>query len=471
MSIDKKLINKAAGITYDSRKVQKDYIFVCIKGEKNDGHNFAKQASDKGAALIISQKALPGISCPYIIVEDTQKALAEVSAVLYDYPSKKMGLIGVTGTNGKTTITHIIEKMFEKAGISCALIGTLGCRFSSDEGYIASEHTTPQASDLQQNLKTILDKDIQKAVMEVSSHALEQNRVAECEFSGAVYTNLTQDHLDYHITMDNYFKAKAKLLNLLKPNAYSITNADDPYFKTLNHTLSYGINNEADIKAEDIIFSAGGSEFNCKTPSGSRKVKLQLAGQFNIYNVLAAIAVGIAENIELDTIIEAVEEVPGIPGRFEVIARQPLVIVDYAHTPNGLENVLNAAKELLPEKGKLICVVGCGGDRDVTKRPKMGRIAEDICDRVIITSDNPRTEDPQQIITDILTGIKELDPKKIVVESDRAIAIEQAIIHAEPQDVVVIAGKGHEDYQIIGTEKFHFDDREKARTALQKILK
>lgn len=475
ININEKTLKNITGIAYDSRKVEKDNAFVCIKGEHSDGHNYAPQAAENGAVLIITEKELSGISCPQIVVEDTKFALAQISAMFYDYPSKKLGMIGVTGTNGKTTVTHIVESIFEKANISCALIGTLGSRLSSKEDYIEGEHTTPQASDLQQILKTFVDKNIERAVMEVSSHALEQNRVAECEFSGAVFTNLTQDHLDYHVTMQKYFEAKALLLNLLKNDSYAVINSDDEYFATLKpgnaKVFTYGIENDADIKAENIEFSVNGSKFLCKTPLGNKNVKIQLAGLFNVYNVLAAISVGIAEGIDLDKCIEAVESIGGIPGRFEVVSREPLVIVDYAHTPNGLENVLESAKELVPAKGKLVCVFGCGGDRDITKRPKMGKIAEKICDKIIITSDNPRTEDPQQIITDILTGISELDSKKIIVELDRTIAIEQAILNSTPQDVIVLAGKGHETYQIIGTEKHHYDDREKAREALLKIAK
>lgn len=469
MDINKEILENITGITYDSRRVKQGNVFVCIKGENYDGHDFAARAAQNGASLIISEKKLNEISCPHMVVEDTKPALARLAAMFYDYPSKKLGLIGVTGTNGKTTVTHMVESIFEKAGISCALIGTLGSRFSSGDEYIFEGHTTPQASDLQQILSSFADRNIKKVVAEVSSHALEQDRVAECEFSGAVFTNLTQDHLDYHITMENYFRAKTKILNLLKKDAYVIINADDEYFSGLNRTLSYGIRNNADIQAEDIKFCVSGSEFLCKTPSGKQKVKLRVTGLFNIYNVLAAIGVGLAEGIGLSACIEAVESITGIPGRFEVVSGNPLVIVDYAHTPNGLENVLNAAGELVPDNGRLVCVFGCGGDRDITKRPRMGRIAEKLCDKVIITSDNPRTEDPQQIITDILTGIKELDPKKTIVEPDREIAIEQAILSASGGDVIVIAGKGHENYQILGTEKYYFDDREKAREALQRI--
>jgi len=475
LNIDSELLNNITGITYDSRKVEPGNVFVCIKGEHTDGHNYMQQAIENGAVLIIAQKQLGDISCPQVVVDDTKLALAQLSAKFYNYPSKKLGMIGVTGTNGKTTVTHIVEAIFEKAGISCALIGTLGNRLSSAADYVSSDHTTPQANDLQQIMASFVEKGIQRAVMEVSSHALEQNRVAECEFSGAVFTNLTQDHLDYHITMENYFEAKSLLLNLLKNDAYAVINADDEYFQRLNpegvRVFTYGLINNPAIKAENIVYSASGSTFLCRTPLGDKNVSIKLTGQFNVYNVLAAIGVGIAEGIDLNTCIDAVENISGIPGRFEVVSHEPLVIVDYAHTPNGLENVLEAAKELVPIKGRLVCVFGCGGDRDITKRPKMGRIAEKYCDRVIITSDNPRTEDPQQIITDILTGINALDSKKIIVERDRTIAIEQAILNSQPDDVIIIAGKGHEDYQIIGNKKHHFDDREKARDALKKIPK
>ncbi len=474
------------GITQDSRKVLQGGIFVCIPGEKVDGHDFIKQAVENGAKLIISQKKLPeNINCPYIVVKDTKFAMACLSAIFYKNPSRDIDLIGVTGTNGKTTVTHLVETIFKQAKIPCALMGTLGSRFSPEESYAQTEHTTEQAPELQQKLRDIADKGIKKAVMEVSSHALDQHRVTECEFSGAAFTNLTQDHLDYHITMDNYFKAKSKLLNLLKSdpdkNKYAIINADDRYLSKLTGLIpknienvkvfTYGVTNKANITAEKIEFCPEGSKFICKTPVGNKKVKIRLAGMFNVYNVLTAIGIAIAEGIELNTIIKAVESTESIPGRFETVSTKPLVVIDYAHTPNGLENVLEAAKAIVPAKGQLICVFGCGGDRDVTKRPQMGRIAENLCDKIIITSDNPRTEDPQQIITDILTGISKLNTTKIIVEPDRAIAIEQAIVNSRKDDVIVIAGKGHEDYQLVNNEKLHFDDREEAKKALRKIKK
>lgn len=468
------------GISYNSKTVQKGDIFVCLVGEHTDGHNYASGAVEKGTAAVIAQKDINIKDVPVIIVDDTQYALAQVACALNDFPSEKLRLIGITGTNGKTTVTHLVENIFEHAGLKCGLIGTLGQRFSSKEGYREAKHTTPQAPELQHTLKTMLDNGIERVVMEVSSHALEQHRVGCTKFSVAVLTNLTQDHLDYHITMDNYFKAKSKLFSSLKNekdgNNYAVINMDDPngerFISVIPEgikVLTYGINNQADIRAKNIEFSVYGSKFNCETPSGEITVNLQMTGLFSIYNALAALAIGIGENIDLATCIKALESTKGVAGRFEVVVREPLIIVDYAHTPDGLSNVLNAARKIVPEGGRLICVFGCGGDRDATKRPKMGKIAEDLADKVIITSDNPRSEDPQQIITDILTGIKSLNSEKISVEIDRKSAIELAITNSNLNDVIVLAGKGHEDYQILKDKTIHFDDREEAKIAFEKI--
>ena len=467
------------GISFNSKTVKHGNAFVCVKGEHVDGHDFAENAVNNGAIIIISTKELPIKSVPVLKVKDTALALAQTAAVFYDFPCKKINLLGITGTNGKTTVTHLLENIFEKAHLKCGLVGTLGSRYSSTDEYITSGHTTPQASDLQKVFRDFLDKDIKNVVMEVSSHSLEQHRVAECSFKGAVLTNLTQDHLDYHITMENYFLAKSKLFSILENNSesYAVINKDDSYAErfieyTPNNTriLTYGIQNKADIMAENIEFSVYGSKFICTTPFGTKEVNLQMTGMFSIYNALAAIGAGLAEGIDLNTCIEALEATPSVAGRFEVVSRKPLVIVDYAHTPDGLENVLKAAKEIVPSGGKLICVFGCGGDRDATKRPQMGRIAETLSDKVIITSDNPRSEDPQQIITDILSGIKSLSSSRIVVEVDRGTAIEMAVRSSSELDVILLAGKGHEDYQILNNETIHFDDREEARKALEKIL-
>lgn len=464
------------GISYNSKTTKKGDIFVCMVGEHTDGHEYAPMAVEKGAAAVISQQELD-LDVPILLVEDTNLALGEVSNVFYEFASKEMFLIGVTGTNGKTTVTHLIENIFEKAKKPCGLIGTLGQRISSKAEYTDAKHTTPQAPELQATLRKMVENNLENVVMEVSSHSLEQHRIEGCEFNGAVFTNLTQDHLDYHITMTNYAKAKAKLFSMLKnpkENHFAVINLDDDYaMEMLSATpsdaevLAYSIHNErADIIAKNINYSSFGASFECTTPFGNKKINLQMTGEFSVYNALAALCAGILSGVDIDTCIEALENTKNVAGRFEVVSKEPLVIVDYAHTPDGLDNVLTAAKQLLQQDGELICVFGCGGDRDSTKRPKMAKIADDLADKVIITSDNPRSEDPQQIITDVLAGIKSLDSHRIIVEIDRRDAIERAIKIAKPQDIVVVAGKGHEDYQILKDETIHFDDREEVTRAL-----
>ena len=470
---------EVTGVSYNSQTLQKGEIFVCLAGEHVDGHNFAHQVQENGASAIVSQKSLENITIPNIIVKDTRLALAQIAALLYDFPSKKLNLIGITGTNGKTTVTHLVENIIEKAGMPCGLIGTLGHRFSSTGEYLQAKHTTPQSPELQQVLKAMLDKNIKHVVMEVSSHSLDQHRVGECEFKGAVLTNLTQDHLDYHITMENYFKAKSKLFSSLKEgDKYAVINRDDEYAERFIQAvpdnariLTYGIMNNADIVAKNIEFSENGSRFECITPYGKKWINLEMTGMFNIYNTLAALGVGLCEGIDLEICIKALESTKGVAGRFEVVVKKPLSVVVYDHTPDGLSNILNTAKKIVPKDGKLICLFGCGGDRDATKRPKMGKIAEDIADIVIITSDNPRSEDPQQIITDILTGIKSLNSDTIFIEIDRKSAIELSMKIAQENDIIVLAGKGHEDYQILKNETIHFDDREEARKAFEKCFK
>jgi UDP-N-acetylmuramoyl-L-alanyl-D-glutamate--2,6-diaminopimelate ligase len=380
-------------------------------------------------------------------------------------------LIGITGTNGKTTVTHLVQKMLENNGEKCALIGTLGYKLSSGGEYKEAKHTTPQAPELQATLDLIKNKEgIKNVAMEVSSHALEQNRVGGCDFKGAVLTNLTQDHLDYHITMDNYFESKAILFKNLEAGNFAVINIDDQYAQRFIDVipegvriLTYGVKNNADLIAKDVKFSPSGAEFICVTPKGEKNVKLQMNGMFSVYNVLAAFAVGMALNIDLEVCIKSLEDTNGVAGRFEIVANNPLVIVDYAHTPDGLENVLTAAREITPKDSKLICLFGCGGDRDATKRPKMGAIAEKLSDKIVITSDNPRSEDPQQILTDILTGLKSVNTQNVFVEADRGKAILLLKTISNENDVVLIAGKGHEDYQILKDKTIHFDDREEAR--------
>lgn len=476
MIINSKEDCEIADVSYNSKTTKDGDIFVCLTGEHSDGHDYAEMALEKGARAVVAQHEID-VACPVLVVEDTKLALSQVSNILNNCPSKELNLIGVTGTNGKTTVTHLIENIFEKARKKCGLIGTMGLRKSSTDTYHDAKHTTPQAPELQRTLRDMCDEGIKNVVMEVSSHSLEQHRVGGCEFNGAVFTNLTQDHLDYHITMTNYAKAKAKLFKSLKnskENRFAVINIDDEYAYEMLKAVpddveiyTYGIKKDADVIASDIQYSVSGVRFYCKTPQGEGTLTLQLVGEFSVYNALAALSAGLLSGVDFETCKNALENTKSVAGRFEVVSSNPLVIVDYAHTPDGLENVLLAARQLLAKDSKLICLFGCGGDRDATKRPIMAHIAEIISDKVIITSDNPRSEDPQQIITDILSGIKSLDQDKILVEIDRRSAIQTAIKTASDKDIVVLAGKGHENYQILKNETIHFDDREEAVAALK----
>ena len=460
------------GISYNSNTTKHGDIFICLIGEHTDGHEFAKGAVEKGASALLVERKLSDINVPQIVVSSTRHKIADIADRFYSSPSKGINLIGITGTNGKTTVTHLIQKIFEEDNKKCALIGTLGYKLSSNGEYRDATHTTPQAPELQATLRMIKDiEKIDNVVMEVSSHALEQNRVGGCRFDGAVFTNLTQDHLDYHITMDNYFKAKAILFKNLKEGNFAVINADDEYAQRFLEVVpegvtkyTYGVKKDADIMAKDINFSLNGAEFTLVVKEkGEYKVNLHMNGMFSVYNVLAAIGAACAMHIDIQTALRALENVKGVAGRFEVVVKKPLVIVDYAHTPDGLENVLKSAREITPKDGKLICLFGCGGDRDATKRPKLGAIAERRADKIIITSDNPRSEDPQIIITDIIAGLKSVNTENVMVEADRGAAIAYLKTVANNNDVVIIAGKGHEDYQILKDRTVHFDDREEAR--------
>lgn len=466
---------EVSGISYNSKTTKQGDIFICIVGEHTDGHEFAQMAIDNGAVALLVEHPVD-IKIPQVVVKNTRHKIADIADRFYSRPSLGLNLIGITGTNGKTTVTHLIQKIFEENHQRCALIGTLGYKLSSTGEYRDAKHTTPQAPELQATLRMIKDVEkIDNVVMEVSSHALEQNRVGGCRFDGAILTNLTQDHLDYHITMDNYFDAKAILFKNLKEDNFAVINVDDAYGARFLGVVpedvrkyTYGIKNTADVMAKDIDFSLNGAEFvlvvnNTEHSNGAYKVSLHMNGMFSVYNVLAAVTAAIAMGIDVKVALRALENIKGVAGRFEVVAKKPLVIVDYAHTPDGLENVLKSAREITPKDGRLICLFGCGGDRDATKRPKMGAIAEQIADKVVITSDNPRSEDPQQIITDIIAGLKSVTPDKITVEPDRGRAIELLKTISNNNDVIIIAGKGHEDYQILKDRTIHFDDREEAR--------
>lgn len=468
------------GVAYDSRLVAPGNAFVCITGEQVDGNQFIDDAVQNGASCIFSQLPAKECSVPYFQVRDVRLALALLANYFYDHPAGKLRPLGVTGTNGKTTTTHLVEHILNVSGRKTGLIGTLGARWPEQPAYQNIKHTTPQASDLQKTLAAMVDASCSHVSMEVSSHALAQLRTAGCDFAVACLTNITQDHLDYHQTMEQYWMAKRKLFEGLNESCHTgktaIANADDNLANEFLSVvrppiarLTYGWNPGSDlfVKKADFRFSA--TELALSTPWGECNLSLKMTGRFNVYNTMAALLICLAEGATLSQCKEALEQFGGVCGRFEVVSSgsgtEPLVIVDYAHTPDGLENVLKTARGLVPEGGKLVGVFGCGGDRDSSKRPQMGQIAESLCDEVVVTSDNPRSEDPQQIIADILAGIKRM--KGTVVEPDRATAIRTAVKQADNRDVVLVAGKGHENYQILADRTIPFDDRTEVKLALQ----
>lgn len=491
-STDRK--ERIEGVRYDSRLVAPGDAFFCIEGQKQDGNAFVQEALKRGAALVISSKRPAdekSLSSPFVVVPDVRLALAKASDYFYDRPSTKVRLIAVTGTNGKTTTTHMVEHILEKAGKKVGLIGTLGARWTREDGdkqYEDLKFTTPQASDLQELLATMVARQLSHVAMEVSSHALALKRVDGCQFASACLTNITQDHLDFHKTMDHYWKSKRLLFSQLAESVQStkasVINMDDPmaqeFIKATGKSvrmLSYGWNEAADVRAVKADFDFNGTRVELMTPEGPLSINLSLNGVFNVYNAMGALALCLNEGIDLETLKNGIESFGGVAGRFEVVRvagsrgetlAQPLCLVDYAHTPDGLDNVLKAARKLVPPQGKLIVVFGCGGDRDNSKRPQMGEIAENLADEVVVTCDNPRTEDPQTIIADILAGIKRM--KSVKVEPDRLQAIQMAIETATDKDVILIAGKGHETYQILADKTIHFDDREVVRQALSTKL-
>ncbi|ERT09511.1 UDP-N-acetylmuramyl-tripeptide synthetase family protein [Lyngbya aestuarii BL J] len=469
------------GLATNSHACQTGDLFIGMPGTRVDGGDFWPSAIANGAvAALVSQMAAektpqtstesPELPC-VIPSADMTTACAQVAAAFYGYPAQQLKLVGITGTNGKTTTTHLIEYLLERSDKPTALFGTLYTRWLGSQ--VTATHTTPFAVELQQKLAEAVKAGCQYGVMEVSSHALHQGRVLECPFEVAVFTNLTQDHLDYHQTMEDYFEAKALLFSPQYLQGRAIINADDSYGKRLIERLqadqvwSYSIDDStADLWADQLSYEPNGVKGVLHTPQGEAAFELPLVGQYNLSNLLAAIGAGLSLGLDLATMMAKLPQFLGVPGRMERVQISPQqdisVIVDYAHTPDSLENLLKASRPFIP--GRMICVFGCGGDRDRTKRPKMGKIAADLADVVVVTSDNPRTEDPNRILEDILAGI-DLGVKPIVM-CDRAKAIQRAISEAKPGDGVLIAGKGHEDYQILGTEKVHFDDREQAREAL-----
>lgn len=472
---------KIRGIAYDSREVQPGYLFVCIEGYKTDGHNYVRDAVNNGAILIVAQRKVPYMDeVSWIIVEDTRKVLALLSAEFFGHPSDYLKIIGVTGTNGKTTTTHLIESILKANGAKVGLIGTINNKIG--DKILPVKNTTPESLDLQKLLREMVTAKCTHVVMEVSSHALDLDRVIGVEYDVAVFTNITQDHLDFHENMDNYFKAKSKLFANLgaadrKPyDKFAVINLDDPSGKELTKlsggkVLTYSVRNDSNFKANNIEIDIRGVTFEVATPDGKLTLELQLTGLFSVYNSLAALAVGLSQNIEVEKIKSSLEKIPGVAGRFENIdcGQKFAVIVDYAHTPDSLENVLKTAKEIT--SGQLITVFGCGGDRDKTKRSIMGEVSGKLSDFTVITSDNPRSERPEEIIEQIEEGINRIvGDDRYVKISDRRAGIEYAIQIAKKGDIVLIAGKGHETYQIIGDRVLAFDDKEVAKKALEKRL-
>lgn len=468
---------KVNGISYDSRQIREGYIFVCIKGFKFDGHDFIDDAVKNGAKVIVITKDValkPDLV--YIKVKDSREALGYLSEAFYNYPAKCLNLIGVTGTNGKTTTTYMIESILAKTNFTTGMIGTIRSKVADQE--FPAERTTPESSDLNNLFNQMSASGVTHTVMEVSSHALELKRVENFKYKVAVLTNITQDHLDFHDTLDNYRIAKGKLFKeLLLPDGFGVINIDDPsgeYMidQCVGKVITYGINNDAEIKASEIDISVTGVSYLVKTPVGEIRLKLKFTGYFNVYNSLAAIGVGLAFNLPLEIIKEGLESLNGVAGRFEQIdcGQDFGVIVDYAHTPDGMENILKTAVELV--KGNMILVFGCGGERDRSKRPIMGKIAAKYCNLCILTSDNPRAEEPMKILHDIEQGVIESKkPIEYEIIADRKEAIFHAVQSAKSDDLVIIMGKGHETYQIFGDQILPFDDREVAKEAIMSFDK
>src|SRR6266478_4323555 len=461
-------------IAYDSRRVQRNGLFVALRGEKFDGHDFTEQAIEKGASVIVAEREqkYPRATC--VAVENTRTALADLSAAFYGYPARKLKLAGITGTNGKTTTTFLIQHICEKAGVRCGLIGTV--RYQLGERVLPAARTTPESLDLQELLAQIANAGCRAATMEVSSHALTQERVRGLEWDVAVFTNLTQDHLDYHGTMENYFESKAKLFTQLtqqqkKRKPVAVVNMDDRYgeqlldkIDTKISVVTFGMGVRADFRASNYRMEFGGTSYQLDARGKSYLVRLPLIGRFNVANSMAALATANALGLNLREAVLSLGKSPQVPGRLEMVPakRQFQVFVDYAHTPDALLNVLKTLRELEP--GRLLAVFGCGGDRDRQKRPLMGRVADQNADYSIITSDNPRKEDPNAIISEIEKGFGSDRYEKV---TGRAEAIARAIARAQPRDIILIAGKGHETYQEFADHTVPFDDIQVARRAIE----
>ena len=451
-------------------------MFVALRGEKTDGHQFIGQAIDKGASVIVAEREEKDSRVTSLLVENTRTALADLSATFYGHAARKLKLAAVTGTNGKTTTTFLIKHICENAGLRCGLIGTV--RYEIGERILPAIRTTPESLDLQELLAQIANAGCKAAAMEVSSHALAQERTRGIEWDVAVFTNLTQDHLDFHRTMENYFGAKAKLFHdlasqLKKKKASAVINIDDRYGEKLIGRLAgkipvvtYGLGMHADFRASNYRTEFAGTSYQLDAHGRSYLVRVPLIGRFNVANSMAALAAATVMGVSLRNAILSLARSPQVPGRLELVPakRQFQIFVDYAHTDDALRNVLKTLRELKPRK--LIVVFGCGGDRDRKKRPLMGRVADELADYAVITSDNPRKENPDAIISEVEKGFRSTHYEKIV---ERAEAIRRAVAMAQPRDLVLIAGKGHEKYQEFADHTIPFDDIQVARRALDDL--
>ena len=488
-------LKRVDGIAYHSKQIDRGFLFAAIRGLATDGHHFIEEAIQRGAGVIVSEEEREVSDRTLILVPNSRQALAKISINYYGDPSSRLKLIGITGTNGKTTTTYLLESIFKKSGCTAGVIGTINYRFG--QRITPAPNTTPESLDLQRILREMAEGGTSHVIMEVSSHGLDLDRVFGCQFDGVVFTNLTSEHLDYHKTLEQYFDSKKKLFSdslvkSRKKNRFAVTNLDDPRGEKIVKgiglpVIRYGLNRSCEVTADRVVSSFQGLSCRIKTPKGDVSIRSKLIGDFNVYNILAAVSVGIGMEVPLETVKEGVEGLEGVSGRFENVenTRGLHVIVDYAHTHDALERVLLGLKRIVKngtgDPGKMITVFGCGGDRDRTKRPLMGEVAGKYSDLAILTSDNPRTEDPLAILEEVEKGfsvlpLSEWHPNEIELwrskkgylkVPDRREAIRTAIRLAQPSDTVLIAGKGHEDYQIIGKKKFPFDDRVEARKALE----
>jgi len=467
-------VGPVTGIAYDSRTVAPGQVFVALRGQKADGVQFAHEAIARGAAAIVcEQPAPPNVHIPWAIVDDARVALAVLAAEFYRHPSREMQVVGITGTNGKTTTAYLLASIFDAAGLRSGVLGTVVYRVGKETR--EATRTTPEAPDVQALLREMVDHGCRACAMEVSSHALSLHRVDDMTFAAGVFTNLTRDHLDFHRDMEAYFQAKRRLFEMLPRTAPSVINADDPRGASLldvgGRAVTYGIAKRADITPGPLSFSIDGLTFDVRTPRGTIHVRSKLVGRPNVYNILAAAGTAAALDIPFDAIERGLRDLEGVPGRFEVVSGasdEVTVVVDYAHTDDALRNLLETARPLA--RGRVVTVFGAGGDRDRTKRPLMGAVAGRMSDVIVITSDNPRSEDPNQIIDEILRGLTPDTMKdsgqRVMTIPDRHDAIVKAVELARPGDLVLIAGKGHEKYQVIGDRTLAFDDVAIAREAL-----